>query len=185
MMRMDAESIYTIIHAIIPGMILENSPWNGLELISTVWFSAALFFLWAALIFWTIRDLQNRTKSKLCLVLAILAVSLLFLPGLLVYLLIRPRLTLEEEYHQSLQEESLLQSLDEVSVCPGCGRRIRDNWIVCPGCQTRLKKTCLQCGKPMDLPWNLCPYCGSPVPGFRRENPTISDALSPLPQEVE
>ena len=35
----------------------------------------------------------------------------------------------------------------------------------------------------MDLPWNLCPYCATPVPGMRRENLTLDEALRPIPAE--
>ncbi|MBU1660458.1 MAG: zinc ribbon domain-containing protein, partial [Chloroflexi bacterium] len=75
---------------------------------------------------------------------------------------------------------ALLQSIEETPVCPGCGRRVKGNWIICPNCHTKLKKTCHQCGKLMDLPWNLCPYCGTPTPGMRRENLSLEDALQPL-----
>jgi RNA polymerase subunit RPABC4/transcription elongation factor Spt4 len=112
-----------------------------------------------------------------------LLVAALFLPGLLVYLILRPPRTLEEEYQHSLEEESLLQTIEDNPVCPGCSRRIREDWIVCPNCHTKLKKTCHQCGKYMDLAWNLCPYCATPAPGMRRENVTMDEALRDLPTE--
>jgi RNA polymerase subunit RPABC4/transcription elongation factor Spt4 len=118
-------------------------------------------------------------------ILAVLVVAVLFLPGIVVYLILRPQRTLEDEYQHTLEEEALLQSIEETPVCPGCGRRVKDNWLVCPNCHTKLKKTCLQCGKLMELPWNLCPYCGTPTPGMRRENLTLEDALQPLAPEAE
>jgi RNA polymerase subunit RPABC4/transcription elongation factor Spt4 len=85
----------------------------------------------------------------------------------------------------TLEEEALLQSIEETPTCPGCGRRIKDNWIICPNCHTKLRKACLHCGKLMELPWNLCPYCGTPAPGMRRERLTLDEALRPLPGELE
>ena len=154
-------------------------------LVLTAWGAAFLAALWLSLVFWTYRDIKSRARDPLARILAVLVVAVLFLPGVIVYLILRPRHTLEEEYQQTLEEEALLQSIDEAPVCPGCGRRIKDNWIVCPSCHTKLKKNCHQCGKLMELPWNLCPYCGTPAPGMRREGLTLDEALRPLPVESE
>jgi RNA polymerase subunit RPABC4/transcription elongation factor Spt4 len=105
----------------------------------------------------------------------------LFLPGILVYFILRPSKTLEEEFQQTLEEEALLQSIEDHALCPGCGRRVQEDWVACPSCYTRLKKACHQCGRSMELAWNLCPYCGTPAPGMRRENLTIDDAIRNLP----
>jgi RNA polymerase subunit RPABC4/transcription elongation factor Spt4 len=86
---------------------------------------------------------------------------------------------LEEEYQHSLEEEALLQSLEEIPLCPGCSRRTEKDWIVCPHCQTRLKKRCHNCDQIMELPWNLCPYCAAPALGMRRETESVDDNFSP------
>jgi RNA polymerase subunit RPABC4/transcription elongation factor Spt4 len=110
----------------------------------------------------------------------VLVVAVLFLPGIVVYLILRPRHTLEDEYQRTLEEEALLQSIEETPVCPGCGRRTQPDWIVCPNCHTKLKKPCHHCGKLMELAWNLCPYCGTPTPGMRKENLSLDEALQTL-----
>ena len=145
------------------------------------WGAAFLVVLWLTLIFWTYRDIRSRARDPLLAILAVIIVALLFLPGVVVYLILRPRQTLEDEYQHTLEEEALLQSIEDPPVCPGCGRRIKDNWMVCPSCYTRLKKTCHQCRKLMELSWNLCPYCGTPAPGMRRENQTMDDVTRPAP----
>jgi RNA polymerase subunit RPABC4/transcription elongation factor Spt4 len=76
-----------------------------------------------------------------------------------------------------------LQSIEDQTVCPGCERRIRDDWQVCPNCQTKLKKPCYHCGRLMELPWNICPYCGTPAPGMRKENATMDAVMRELPEE--
>lgn len=154
-------------------------------LILTAWGAAFLAALWLSLVFWAYRDIKSRARDPLARILAVLVVAVLFLPGVIVYLILRPRLTLEEEYQLTLEEEALLQSIDETPVCPGCSRHIKDNWILCPSCHTKLKKNCHQCGKLMELPWNLCPFCGTPAPGMRREGLTLDEALRPLPVEDE
>jgi hypothetical protein len=158
---------------------------NNIILGVAAWAIAFLVVFWISLMLWTYRDIRSRLRDPLIRVLAVLIVALLFLPGIVIYLILRPPRTLEEEYQHTLEEEALLQSIEESPLCPGCGRRIRDAWSVCPSCYTKLRKPCHQCGKLMDIPWNLCPFCGTPVPGMRRENITMDDALRPLPVEEE
>jgi len=136
---------------------------------------AFLAALWLALVIWTYRDVKNRHRDRLVHILATALVALLNLPGVLVYLILRPQHTLEEEYQRTLEEEALLRAIEDQVVCPGCERRVRDDWLVCPNCHTKLKKPCQHCGKLMELPWNLCPYCGTPAPGMRREGATLDE----------
>jgi RNA polymerase subunit RPABC4/transcription elongation factor Spt4 len=150
-------------------------------LILTAWAAAFMVALWLSLIFWTYRDVKARARDPLSRILAVLVVAVLFLPGILIYLILRPAHTLEEEYQQTLEEEALLQAIEESPLCPGCGRRIKDSWSICPNCHTKLRKNCHRCGKLMELPWNICPHCGTPAPGMRREHLTLDEALRPLP----
>lgn len=147
--------------------------------------AAFLTALWLSLMVWTYRDMRSRSRDPLLRILAVLLVVVLFLPGIFVYLILRPPRTMEEEYQKTLEEEALLQSIEERPTCPGCGARIKENWMICPSCHTRLKKTCHECGKLMELAWNLCPYCGRTTPGMRRENLTMEDAMSAMPAEEE
>jgi RNA polymerase subunit RPABC4/transcription elongation factor Spt4 len=153
---------------------------SNFMLILVTWGALFLAALWLSLIIWTYRDIRARARDPLGRILAVLVVAVLFLPGIVVYLILRPRHTLEDEYQRTLEEEALLQSIEETPVCPGCGRRTQSNWMVCPNCHTKVKKTCHHCGKLMELPWNLCPYCATPTPGMRRENLSLDDALQSL-----
>ncbi len=164
-------------------MILDPSALSNFLLFLTLWGGAFVAALWLSLAIWTFRDIRARTRDLLARLLAVLVVGLFFLPGLVVYLILRPHHTLEEEYQQTLEEEALLQSIEDSPLCPGCGRRVRELWVICPNCQTKLRKPCHQCGKLMELPWNICPFCGTPAPGMRRENLTLDDALRTLPVE--
>jgi RNA polymerase subunit RPABC4/transcription elongation factor Spt4 len=164
-------------------MTLDPTFLSGLTLTLTGFAGAFLVALWVALVVWTYRDMRARHRDKLVHILAALMVALLSLPGVLVYLILRPSRTLEEEYQQTLEEEALLQSIENQSVCPGCERRIKDDWQVCPTCQTKLRKPCHACSRLMELPWNICPYCGTPAPGMRKEGVTMEDVLRNLPVE--
>ena len=150
---------------------------SGFLLVLVTFGGAFLAALWLALVLWTWRDIRSRARHPLAQVLAVLVVALLNLPGVLVYLILRPDHTLEEEYQRTLEEEALLASIEDQSLCPGCERRVRDDWQVCPNCHTKLKKACQHCGRLMELAWNICPYCGTPAPGVRKE------AVGPEPVE--
>jgi hypothetical protein len=142
-------------------------------------FAAAFFAaLWLSLIFWTYRDIRSRTRDNFARILAIIVVTVLFIPGIVVYLILRPGRTLEEEYQRTLEEEALLKSIEEINTCPGCGRHTHEEWIICPTCQTRLKKSCPSCRKLLELPWNTCPNCG--VTMNETANTSASDIDHPL-----
>jgi len=136
-------------------------------ILTLAFFGAFLSALWLSLVFWTFRDMRSRSRDILAQILAALVVGVLTLPGLIIYLIVRPPRTLAETYEQSLEEEALLQEIEEKRVCPGCGRQAHEAWRVCPNCHTKLKKPCAQCGQLMELPWTLCPYCATPVEGMR------------------
>jgi RNA polymerase subunit RPABC4/transcription elongation factor Spt4 len=165
-------------------MATDSFSLNSILLLLTAWGAAFLVALWLSLIIWTYRDISARTRDPLLRLLAALIVVVLFLPGIAIYLTLRPRQTLEDEYQQTLEEEALLQAIEESQLCPGCGRRVKENWLICPNCHTKLRKNCHQCGKLMELPWLICPYCGTPAPGMRRENLTMEEALRPAGVEV-
>lgn len=157
---------------------------SNLLLILTGFGGAFLAALWVALVVWTYRDIRNRARDRLVHILAPLLVAVLNLPGVLVYLILRPQRTLEEEYQRTLEEEALLQEIEDQLLCPGCERRVKEDWQVCPNCQTKLRKACHSCGRLMELPWNICPYCATPIPGLRREGMTMDEALRGLPIET-
>jgi len=166
-------------------MSFDPTSFKNFILIITAWGGAFVAALWLSLVIWTYRDIRRRARDPMARILAVLVAAVLFLPGIIVYLILRPPRTLEEEYQASLDEEALLQTIEDAALCPGCSRRVKENWIVCPNCYTKLKKPCHQCGKLMELPWNLCPYCGTPAPGMRREGLSLDEALRNAPVEEE
>jgi RNA polymerase subunit RPABC4/transcription elongation factor Spt4 len=119
--------------------------------------------LWLSLVIWTFRDMRARSRDVLAQILAAAVVAVLNLPGLIIYLILRPPKTLAEQYEQSLEEEALLQEIEDRRVCPGCSRQVREDWQLCPNCLTKLKKSCENCGKLLDLPWTVCPFCAHVV----------------------
>ncbi len=147
--------------------------------LTVAFFSAFLSALWLSLVIWTFRDMRARSRDAFAQILAAAVVAVLTLPGLIIYLILRPPKTLAETYEQSLEEEALLQEIEEKRVCPGCGRQANEDWRVCPNCLTKLKKTCAHCGQLMDLPWNVCPYCATPIEGVRVASDDGADTAKP------
>lgn len=76
------------------------------------WGLAYVSALWLAIIYWTYRDAKARVKRPLARFLAAALVVVFFIPGVLIYLIVRPRDTVEERYLRTLQEESLLRSIE-------------------------------------------------------------------------
>lgn len=130
-------------------------------------FGAFLAALWLSLVFWTFRDLQARNQDRMLQILASLVVLVLGPLGVVIYLILRPPMTIDEVYQQTLEEEALLSEIEQRPLCPGCGQRTHEDWQVCPNCHTHLHKPCHNCGRLMELSWQLCPYCGTTVPGVR------------------
>ncbi len=121
---------------------------------------AYLLALWVAAIWWTYRDIRNRTRDILLQMAATLLVAVFSFPGLLIYQVLRPPKTLVDAYTEALEEEALLQDIEIKMACPECKHRVEEDFIFCPNCSTRLKRLCSNCRRPMSLRWNSCPYCG-------------------------
>ncbi len=121
---------------------------------------AYLIATWFVLIVWTYRDIESRSKNVVTQVFSTLLSVFFWVPGVLLYMLLRPKETLDEAYQKSLEEEYLLQDLQELPVCPTCNHFMHDEWQICPHCNTQLREGCHNCGRLVDLRWDICPYCG-------------------------
>lgn len=116
-----------------------------------------LFILWVSTVIWTYVDAKKRGGAALTWS----AFNLVFpFMGLLVYLLLRPKETIEEAELNALEYEfkkALLE--DEVRFCPACGKKIEKDFQICPYCLKKLKKKCSNCDRLLNLDWHVCPYC--------------------------
>jgi hypothetical protein len=136
--------------------------------------------LWFAIVAWTFRDIESRSRSVFTQVFSTLLVVLFFVPGLLLYLILRPKETLDQAFQRALEEEYLLQDLDELPLCPGCQRAVDDEYVLCPHCQTRLREPCPSCSRLIDLRWSVCPYCAVPVDKTAQDAITGIDSIRVL-----
>ena len=120
---------------------------------------AFLAVFWASLIIWTWRDIRARSQDMVLQIAATLLVTVFFVGGLFIYLILRPRQTLAELYERQLEEESLLAEMTERPTCPTCHYRVAPDFQVCPSCGTKLRRPCPRCEHLLELKWNVCPYC--------------------------
>ncbi|MBI2983380.1 MAG: zinc ribbon domain-containing protein [Chloroflexi bacterium] len=141
------------------GVIWTQITSNALVQFSVRFVIVYVFFLYLAMVFWTVRDAQQRTENPIMPYLAGLMVVVLNLLGLFLYLIVRPRETLAEAYERQLAEESLLAEAEQRVVCPTCHERVQEDYVLCPTCRTKLKRMCPSCAKLIRPEWSICPYC--------------------------
>jgi RNA polymerase subunit RPABC4/transcription elongation factor Spt4 len=138
-----------------------------------------LVILWLASAYWAFRDMQQRSDNAilpyLAAALIILFTPLFFIFAVWFYKIVRPHEKIGEVWERNLAEEALLAEVESIHHCPGCERRIDDEWIICPTCRTRLKRVCPNCSRLVGMDWSLCAWCGKDFE--RREVPAAMEAL--------
>ena len=141
---------------------------NGAIVVAIIAAILYVTVLYVAVAFWVVRDARRRSESWFFA--AVAALMGLFLPflGVLMYVVIRPPRTLDEE-RAMLLEEQALQEGEPVDAtvssrpCPTCGREIEPDFVMCPYCRTQFARRCGACGKWLRLGWQVCPYCAEEV----------------------
>ncbi len=124
-------------------------------------FVAFIVIFWLSLIIWTFRDIRSRTQDAFLQIAATLLVTVFFIGGLFIYMILRPRQTLAEIYERQLEEESLLAEMTERQTCNNCHARIEPDFQICPSCGQKLKRPCPKCERLLELRWAFCPYCAT------------------------
>jgi RNA polymerase subunit RPABC4/transcription elongation factor Spt4 len=137
--------------------------------------------LWLASAYWAFRDMQQRSDNAILPYLAaagiILFTPLFFVLAVWVYKIVRPHEKIGEVWERNLAEEALLAEVEAIHHCPGCERRVDEEWIICPTCRTRLNRVCPNCSRLVGLDWSLCAWCGK---DFERR-PVVAAGLDPGP----
>jgi RNA polymerase subunit RPABC4/transcription elongation factor Spt4 len=148
--------------------------------------AAYIVVVWLATAYWAFRDMQTRSDNPILPYLAasliILFTPVLFIFAALIYRLIRPHEKIGEAAERSLAEEALLNEVEAVPHCPGCARRVADQWLICPTCRTRLNRVCPNCNRLVGLDWSLCAWCGKDFE--RRDLMPVTIGATPAPYPV-
>lgn len=124
---------------------------------------AYIAIMWAALIYWTFRDIRRRSNDIVLQGASVLLTTLFFLPGYWLYLVLRPRMTLAEVAEERFRE-ALFAEYSQNANCPRCRRAVREEFLVCPHCEAKLRSACTGCSRALAASWRACPYCSQHVP---------------------
>jgi RNA polymerase subunit RPABC4/transcription elongation factor Spt4 len=157
--------------------------WQDLARVGVITVVAYLLVLWVAALVWTYRDIVSRTGDTFTQSIALVLVLVFNIPGLLLYLVLRPKDTLMDSYDRQLEAEALLHEIQDQAACPRCRRKIDQDFVACPYCRTALRTPCEHCARPMASTWVLCPYCGTerPQPAPERAGPAAA-LTTPAPR---
>ena len=141
--------------------IWDSFAWQDALVVAGIIVVAYLLVMWIAAIVWTYRDAQSRSRDAFTQNIGLLLVLIFNLPGLLLYLILRPHDTLLQMYDHQLEAEALLHEIQEQAVCPACRRKIEPDFVSCPYCRSALRTPCEACGRAISSTWVLCAYCGA------------------------
>ena len=142
----------------------DDGVWQDAARVGGIVTVAYLLVMWVAALVWVYRDVESRTRDPFTQVISVLMVVVFNLPGLLLYLILRPKDTLADVYDRQLEAEALMHELQETPSCPACRRKIEAEFIACPYCRTALREPCTSCSRALAFGWVLCPFCGADRP---------------------
>jgi len=137
-------------------------------------FGCYLTLVWVASVLWVYRDIRSRTRDFVSQLTATVLALVLPILGLPLYLVLRPRRTLQDSYERQLEQEAMLSELHALSACPRCRRPVHDDFMVCAYCRTRLREPCGACGRLLLYAWRNCPYCATQRPRSTRQEEAAS-----------
>jgi RNA polymerase subunit RPABC4/transcription elongation factor Spt4 len=133
--------------------------WSQAIAVALIVLVAYILTMWIAAVLWTFNDIVSRTYDAGARTLSVLLVAVFNVPGLLLYLLLRPGETLAERAELRLEMDAFAREAAERPVCPGCRRPVDQTYLACPYCAQRLATPCEGCKRNLEDSWNVCPYC--------------------------
>ncbi len=139
--------------------------WQSIVALVVAILIAYAVILWLGIVVWAYRDIRERTRDGASQTMAVLLVVLFNMPGLFLYLLLRPHETLPEAYERRLQNEALMRDLAEQRrSCPSCQHPVKEDFLFCPHCRAKLQEPCARCRRALEPSWIACPNCGAQAP---------------------
>lgn len=132
-------------------------------------FGVGLLLFWIVVIGWAWSDSLERYRSRGAALMIVILLLVLNLFGLLIYLVIRPRYTLEEEYWDNLEKRFLKYEAQGIGDCPHCGEEVQPSFIHCPSCGKSLRVKCKNCDMYLEPDWKICPFCGKSQKSEKKE----------------
>jgi hypothetical protein len=147
--------------------LMENFILDGLTFVEELDFALftqilgiGFIVFWLFVVGWVWFDASERYKSIWPRFLAIFLTLILNIFGFIIYLIIRPKVTIEESYWMDLERKYLKFEAAGLEDCPRCGEEVLPNFIHCPNCGKELRVKCKGCDIYLEPDWNVCPFCG-------------------------
>jgi hypothetical protein len=114
---------------------------------------------WLFVLGWVWIDSGERTTNSITRALSIVIVLFLNIIGLIIYLIVRPKQTIQELYWVDLERRYLKYETAELGDCPSCGLSLQPGFNVCPACKYGIKTLCKGCQMWIDKTYAYCPFC--------------------------
>lgn len=121
----------------------------------------AYIIFWVIVLGWVWTDSGERTSNIFIRIFSVLIVAALNIVGLVIYLFVRPKRSVEEIYWADLERRYLKFETSELGDCPKCGFQLEPGFVNCPECSHVLKVKCTDCEVLIDKDWKSCAYCGT------------------------
>lgn len=118
-----------------------------------------LTVMWVFTVIWVWHDSGERTASLPFRVIMSLFVLPFNVPGLVIYLMIRPTQTIEQVYWSELERKYLVYETAELDDCTNCGHQLMPGFNNCPQCAHEVRIECSGCGVMIDTDFKYCPHC--------------------------
>ena len=115
---------------------------------------------WLVIIGWVWIDSSERTSDKNRRFIYVFLVIILNIPGLIIYLIVRPSETIEEIYWADLERRYIKFETAELGDCPKCGHQLYPGYVFCTNCGYEIKKRCPKCNVLVDKDHKFCEFCG-------------------------
>lgn len=119
-----------------------------------------LCIFWLFVVGWVWFDASERYSSVWLKIFSAAIVLLFNILGFLVYLILRPRTTRDDNYWIDLERRYLKFEAAGLEDCPRCGWEVLPNYIFCPDCGEVLRRKCKSCEVYLEPEWDVCPFCG-------------------------
>ena len=120
-----------------------------------------ILLFWLVIIGWVWIDSGERTSKTSIRVVYLLLVIFLNIPGLIIYLIVRPSETIEQIYWADLERRYLKYETSELGDCPKCGHQLLPGFVFCSNCGNEIKRRCPKCSVMMNKDLKFCSNCGT------------------------
>jgi RNA polymerase subunit RPABC4/transcription elongation factor Spt4 len=156
-------------------------------LVSALWITgiavaAYMLVMWIALVLWVYRDIESRSVDQFTRTALTATVAVFNVPGLILYLALRPSEPLVESYNRHLEMEAFMHELRLDNACPSCQRNVDASFVACPYCRATLQSPCAECSRSLQQFWAICPYCSAERQVAAASPATCPAAASSLPE---